>query len=165
MNTAQNAVGRTLTADEFLAIDQRTFGAAWRYELVDGTIVAHAAPSPDHGAILTTLGAALLSRLRGRQDGCRPETGSAAAPKRQQRNTARIPDAMIRCGEHPRVVFEIVSSSELRDWKARNRKRRDEQDTDGVEEIVELYQEDAAAHVYRRETNGTWSFDAVDGRA
>ena len=163
MDTAEGATGWALTADEFLDTDQREFGDAWRYELVDGRIVAHAAPSPDHGAILAALVAALLIRLRGRRDGCRVEVGSGAVPKRQQRNTARIPDAMIRCGEHPRVVFEIVSPSELRAWKARNLKRRDEQETEGVEEIVELYRAEASAHIYRREGDGTWSFDAIDG--
>ena len=163
MDTAERATGWVLTADEFLETDQREFGGAWRYELVDGRIVAHAAPSPDHGAILSLLNAALVSRLRGHRDGCRAESGSGAVPKRQQRNTARIPDAMIRCGEHPRVVFEVVSPSELRAWKARNRKRRDEQETEGVEEIVELYQGEASAHIYRRGSDGTWSFDAIDG--
>jgi Uma2 family endonuclease len=163
MDRAESAISQAWTAEAFLATDQRAFGDAWRYELVDGRVIAHAAPSPDHGAILSLLNAALVSRLRGRRDGCRAESGSGAAPARQQRNTARIPDAMVRCGEHPRVVFEIVSPSELRAWRARNRKRRDEQDTEGVQEIVELYQAEAAAHVYRREADGAWSFEAIDG--
>src|SRR3954447_20482440 len=147
MDTADRAA-KVWTASEFLATDQREFGDAWRYELVDGAIIAHAAPSPDHGAILAALTTALGTRLRGRRDGCRVEAGSGAAPRTQQHSTARIPDAMIRCGEYPRVVFEIVSPSELRAWRARNRKRRDEQDVEGVQEIVELYQGEAAAHVY-----------------
>jgi hypothetical protein len=36
-----------LDADAFLRTDQSEFGSAWRYELVRGTIVAHAAPSLD----------------------------------------------------------------------------------------------------------------------
>jgi Uma2 family endonuclease len=163
MDTAERAGGKVWTADEFLATDQHTFGDAWRYELVDGRIVAHAAPSPDHGAILSGLATALGNRLRGNRDGCRPEAGSGAAPKRQQRHTARIPDATVRCGDLPRVVFEVVSPSELRAWRARNRKRRDLQDVEGVQEIIELYQAEAAAHIYRREDGGTWSFEAIDG--
>ena len=163
MDTAERANNWAFTADEFLGADQREFSDSWRYELVDGRIVARAALSPDHGAILATLVAVLVSRLRGRRGNCRAESGSGAVPKRQQRNTARIPDAMIRCGEHPRVVFEVVSPSELRAWKARNRRRRDEQDTEGVEEIVELYQAEASAHIYRRGSDGRWSFDAIDG--
>jgi Uma2 family endonuclease len=152
---------RVWTAEEFLRTDQQQFGDAWRYELVDGRIIAHAAPAPDHGAIIMGLGAALAARLRSHPDGCRPEAGSGAAPKRQQRNTARIPDAMIRCRESPRVMFDVISPSELRHWRARDRKRKDLQDVEGVEEVVDIYQREMALHVYRREPDGKWSFEPV----
>ncbi len=155
--------GLLWTAADFLATDQGGFGSAWRYELIDGRVVGQAAPTPEHGAIVSGLTAALASRLRGNTGGCRPEAGSGAAPKQQQRSTARIPDVTIRCGDLPRVVFEIVSPSELRAWRVRDRKRRDLQDVEGIQEIVEIYQDDMAAHVYRREGDGTWSFAAVDG--
>lgn len=154
---------RVWTAEDFLATDQHEFGPAWRYELADGAIVAHAAPSPDHGAILAGLTAALARRMEARTDGCRPEAGSGAAPRNQQRATARIPDAMIRCGEHPRVTFDIVSPSELRAWKARDRRRQHLQDIEGVAEIVEVYQDEAALHVYRQGAAGEWTFEAVNG--
>ncbi len=156
---------RSWTATDFLATDQGEFGSAWRYELIDGRIVGQAAPTPEHGAIISGLTAALAGRLRGNVDGCRPEVGSGAAPARQQRSTARIPDVTIRCGDLPRVVFEIVSPSELRAWRARDRKRRDLQDVEGVREIVEIYQDEMAAHIYRSERDGTWSFAAVGGLA
>ncbi|MEO9188405.1 MAG: hypothetical protein ABI224_00145, partial [Acetobacteraceae bacterium] len=78
-------------------------------------------------------------------------------------STARIPDATIRCGDLPRVVFEVVSPSELRAWRARDRKRSDLQNVEGVVEIVELYQDEMAAHVYRHEIDETWSFAAIGG--
>lgn len=162
MDIAQRA-GREWTADEFLVTDQHEFGDAWRYELVDGEVVAAAAPSPEHAAILSGLTIAIGVRLRGRSDGCRPESGSGAVPRSRQRNTARIPDAIIRCGEHPRVLFEVVSPSEIRAWRARDRKRSDLQIVDGVEEIVELYQDEMAAHIYRRNTDDTWSFFVAGG--
>jgi Uma2 family endonuclease len=151
------------SAADFLVADQSHFGEAWRYELVDGRVVAHAAPSPDHGAILASLSAALVNRLSGHKDGCRPEIGSGAAPKNQQRATARIPDATVRCGSEPRVVFEIVSPSELRAWRARDRKRADLQDVAGVAEIVEIYQGEAALHVYRKQADGHWVMEAIGG--
>jgi len=154
---------RVWTAEEFLATDQHEFGDAWRYELVDGVIVAHAAPSPNHGAIVLGLSTTLGKRMRGRLDGCRPETGSGAAPSRRQRNTARIPDAMIRCGENPRVVFEVVSPSEMRHWRARDRRRLDFQSVEGVREIVEIYQDEYAVHVYRLAADGSWDFEAIGG--
>ncbi|HVC63547.1 MAG TPA: Uma2 family endonuclease [Acetobacteraceae bacterium] len=152
------------TAEKFLATDQHEFGDAWRYELVDGEVVAPAAPSPDHGAILSGFATALGVRLRGNRDGCRPEVGSGAVPRRRQRNTARIPDAMIRCGDHPKVVFEVVSPSEMRQWRARDRKRLDLQVVEGVSEIVELYQDEYALHVYRLTPGGSWDFEAIGGR-
>ncbi len=151
------------TVENFLTTDQHVFGDAWRYELVNGRIVAHAAPSPEHGAILAGLTGALANRLRGNPDGCRPESGSGAVPKTVQRATARIPDALVRCGEHPRVMFEVISPSELRNWTERDAERHDLQAVEGAEEIVELYQSERACHIYRRLPDGTWSFQALGG--
>ncbi len=161
--TAFQQVGRLWMADEFVAAGRRSFGDAWRYELVDGRVLAHDAPEAEHGAILAGLTGALVKRLTGRPDGCRPESGSAAIPKTLKRNTARIPDVMIRCGEYPRLSFEVISPSELRDWRGRDRKRRDMQAVEGIREMVELSQEEFAAHVYRLTAEGSWTFDALEG--
>ena len=66
---------RFLDAEAFLRTDQSEFGGAWRYELVHGTIVAHAVPSPEHGVILGNLARELGNRLREHPE-CRPEIGS-----------------------------------------------------------------------------------------
>jgi hypothetical protein len=95
--------------------------------------------------------------------GCRPETGSAAASKAEQRNTARIPDVLIRCGEHPRVVCEVVSQSEIKDWRARDLKRQHLQAAEGCQVIVEFFQDDYAAHVYRLTDAGSWVFEVLGG--
>ena len=163
MTVAQRTLEQEWTVEQFLTTDQHQFGDAWRYELLNGVVVAHAAPSPEHGAILAGLVGALGSRLRGNPSGCRPESGSGAVPRSAQRPTARIPDAMIRCGEHPRVMFEVISPSELRQWRARDARRRDLQAVEGAQEIVELYQAERACHVYRRQPDGTWGFEALDG--
>lgn len=155
----QLAVPVNLTADAFLAMDQRTFGDAWRYEMVDGRIVAQAAPNPDHGAILMGLSTALGRRMRGRRD-CRPESGSGAVPKAQQRNTARIPDAMVRCGQNPRVIFEIASPSDLEHPKTWTRRLRDLQAVEGVQELVVIYQ-DGSATLYRN-TGDAWTYELID---
>ncbi len=47
--------------------------------------------------------------------------------------------------------------------RERDRKRQHLQDVEGVQEIVEIYQFDAAVHVYRRAGNGSWPFEAVGG--
>jgi Uma2 family endonuclease len=162
MTVAQRVAEQGWTAERFLITDQHEFGDAWRYELVDGRIVAHAAPSPEHGAILAGLTGALVNRLRG-NPGCRPESGSGAVPRSAQRATARIPDVLIRCGENQRVMFEVISPSELRNWSERDAKRGDLQAVEGAEEIVELYQSERACHVYRRRPDGSWSFEAQGG--
>ncbi|HVC60312.1 MAG TPA: Uma2 family endonuclease [Acetobacteraceae bacterium] len=138
-----------LDADAFLRTDQSEFGTAWRYELVRGTIVAHAAPSPEHGVILSNLTYELNGRLRGHPE-CRSEVGSGAAPQHEQRDTARIPDAMIRCGKHPCVLFEVVSPSEVRHKRQWDQKRSDPQAVEGVRKIVEIYRDEMLAHAYRR---------------
>jgi Uma2 family endonuclease len=162
MNTMMPAP-KVWTAEEFLAADQRAFGDLWRYELVDGEIVGQAAPAPNHGAILSGLVGALTMRLKGRPDRCRPEIGSGATPKHQQRANARIPDATIRCGANPRVLFEVVSPSELRRWRDRDYRRTQLQDVPGVEEIVEIYQSEPAVHLYRKDAADIWSFEALGG--
>ena len=150
-----------LNADAFLRTDQSAFGTAWRYELVRGTIVAHAAPSPEHGVILANLAAELHQRLRGNPD-CRAESGSGAVPDYAQRNTARIPDVLIRCGSRPRVVFEVVSPSELQHKRQWDQKRSDLQAVEGVQEIVEIYQDEMLAHAYRRQSD-VWVFESLSG--
>lgn len=98
---------------------------------------------------MAALTGALTARMTG-EDGCFPESGSGAAPEHQQLADARIPDLMIRCRGLPRVLFEVLSPSELKRWRERDRKRLDEQDFSGVEEIIEIYQSEPAIHIYRR---------------
>jgi Uma2 family endonuclease len=153
-----------MTAAEFLATDQAAFGDAWRYELDEGVIVARAAPSPEHGAILSMLSVAVENRLRARgRGGCRFESGSGAAPAKQPRATAKIPDGMVRCGQHPRVTFEVVSPSELMTIRKRDRRRGHLQNIEGVQEVVEIYQHVPAVHIYRRQEDGRWEFAPVNG--
>ena len=163
MTVAQRVAEQGWTAERFLITDQHEFGDAWRYELVDGRIVAHAAPSPEHGAILAGLTGALVNRLRGNPDGCRPESGSGAVPRSAQRATARISDVLSALAVS-RVMFEVISPSELRNWSERDAKRGDLQAVEGAEEIVELYQSERACHVYRLVgQTGSWSFEAQGG--
>src|SRR5271157_6551245 len=142
-----------LDADAFLRTDQSEFGVAWRYELVRGGIVAHAAPSPEHATILSNLAGELYNRLRSHPE-CRSEVGSGAAPQYEQRDTARIPDAMIRCGKLPRVLFEVVSPSEQRRKRQWDQRRADLQAVEGAQEIIEIFQDEMLARAYRRQASG-----------
>jgi Uma2 family endonuclease len=150
-----------LDADTFLRTDQSEFGNAWRYELVRGTIIAHAAPSPEHGVILGNLAREIGNCLRNHPE-CRSEVGSGAAPQYEQRDTARIPDATIRCGKLPRVLFEVISPSELQHKRQWDQKRADLQAVEGVQEIVEVFQDEMLAHTYRR-YGAVWIFESIAG--
>lgn len=70
---------------------------------------------------------------------------------------------MVRCDGHPRVAFEVVSPSEIQDWRTWDQKRRHLQAVEGMREIVELFQEDYAVHVYRLSAQETWTFQALGG--
>jgi hypothetical protein len=141
--------------------DQSEFDMAWRDELVRGRIVAHAAPSPDHGIILANLATEPGSRLKDHRV-CWPEVGSGAVPRHEQRDTARIPDAMIRRGKHPRVMVDVVSPSELHCKRDRDLRRSDLQAVAGVQEIAEIYQDEMRAHACRRQEAG-WPFQSIAG--
>jgi Uma2 family endonuclease len=152
-----------LTAAEFVTTDQSEFGPAWRYELIDGGILAHAAPTPEHGAILANLVTALKVRLKALRSPCRVETGSAATPANKQQNTARIPDALVRCNALPRVTFEIVSPTEMKNVLERDRKREDVKNVDGVVQIVEIYQHAISADAYTKTGAGGWNLVSSKG--
>jgi hypothetical protein len=133
-----------LNADAFLRTDQSEFGAAWRYELVRGAIVAHVAASPEHGVMPGNLARDLDNLLRGHS--CRLEVGSGAVPRYAQRDTARIPDAMIRCGKLPRCCSWWFSPSEIQHKRQWDQKRSDLQAVEGVQEIVEISRDEMPAH-------------------
>ena len=158
---AAEKLGRRLTVEEFLAADPASFGSAWRYELIDGVPVGQAAPSPEHGAIMSNLSTALNLALRGNPD-CRPEDATAAVPRNKRNDRARIPDVMVRCNGKPVVLFEIVSPSEERSPRERNEKRRDLMNVDGVLEIVEVAQDDFACQIYRK-AGDLWAYDSAEG--
>src|SRR5262249_40359273 len=120
-----------------------------------------AAPSPDHGVILSNLAAVLHSGLRAHPE-YRSEVGTGAVPQYEQRDTARIPDAMIRCGQLPRVLFEVISPSEIKNKRQWDQRRGDLQTVEGVQEIVEIFQDEILVHVYRRRDAG-WVFESIAG--
>lgn len=125
------------TAETFLNSDLHISGDDWRYELVDGVVVAHAAPAPLHGVVAVNIAVALRSRMKGSVRECR-ECAPWAVVGRVERRRSRTP---LGRGD---------------------RKRRDEQDVEGVQVIVEIYQSQASVHLYRKGTEGEWVFEAVD---
>ncbi len=67
------------------------------------------------------------------------KSGVALRRSTEQRDTARIPDATIRCGKQSRVLFEVVSPSELQHKRQWDQKRTGLQAVEGAQEIVEIF--------------------------
>ncbi len=88
---------------------------------------------------------------------------NAATPDREQRNTARVPDALVRYKGLLRVMFEVASPSELQRLKERDGKRQDVKEVESVAEIVEIYQHAMAVHVHSRIAGDLWSFSSING--
>jgi Uma2 family endonuclease len=145
------------TAERFLATDQKQFGPLWRYELVNGIIIGQAVQSDRHATILTNLAAALKGRLIYGA----AAVGCGVVPRNQQRPNVRIPDAAILCNREPRVIFDVVSLDDLIAWQQWDYRRDQLQDVPEVEEIFELYQDQVAAHAYRKTKHSTWQFDSI----
>ena len=60
------------------------------------------------------------------------------------------------------MLFEVVSPSELQHKRQRDKRRADLQAVEGVQEIVEIYQDEVLAHMYRRQDAG-WIFELIAG--
>jgi hypothetical protein len=56
----------------------------------------------------------------------------------------------------------VVSTSELRHKRQWDQKRADLQAVEGVQEIVEIFQDEMLAHAYRRHGAG-WVFESIAG--
>ena len=162
-------VDRLLTADEFLAIDRRAFDRrvsadAWRYELVDGRVVAMATTTDEHAAILTNVIRAVAAALEAAGLPCRMYTGNGVRPANALNRRVRIPDAAVMCrnGEkrRPVVLFEVLSPSD--EGAEYAEQLNDLKQVEGVEEIVELPQDSAEARIHRRHGND-WQVIEVRG--
>ncbi len=162
MGSAARRMPVPISVEEFLVTDQAVFGPAWRYELIDGQPVAQASPSPEHAAIIVNLGAALKPLLAGWP--CRAEAGSAAIPRHKSNDRARVPDLMVRCSGKPTVLFEVVSPSDERSQAEKAERYRDLRNVDGVQEIVEVEQDEFVCRVHRlRSEIDGWQMDYVSG--
>jgi hypothetical protein len=62
------------------------------------------------------------------------------------------------------VLFEVISPSELRHKRQWDQKRSDLQAVEGVQEIIEIFQDEMLAHAYRLQGAG-WVFESIAGAA
>jgi len=168
--TAVRKLDHRMTVEEFLVWDS---GDDYVWELVDGYPVVRdydpatgqAAPSSDHGAIIAAFARHIGNALAASGRRCRLEVGTGVDHGRKDRDY-RVPDLTVRCGRSPRdadqplLVIEVLSpansASEM------NRKRAFYQAIDGLAEIVEVEQDEAAAILLRRQGD-QWVQSRVEG--
>ena len=95
---------------------------------------------------------------------CRAEAGSAAIPRHKSNDRARVPDLMVRCSGKPTVLFEVVSPSDEKSQAEKAERYRDLRNVDGVQEIVEVEQDEFVCRVHRlRSEIDGWQMDYVSG--
>jgi Uma2 family endonuclease len=153
---------KPLLIDEFLDWDS---GDDRLYELLDGVLVAMAAPSRAHRIIAVNFGRRLAEALDERP----PCSAEAEAPIAVDRDdTCHIADLAVTCDPHepgqqltpaPLVIIEILSPS--MENKDRKVKLPDYRAIPSVREIVLVDSQQLYCEVHRRLDGGRWLTDLL----
>ena len=164
MDTLLDTDRPRLSADQFMRTDQRAFGDAWRYELIDGRPVAMAPPAQEHGIILSSLVGAMRAALAASGLPCVSAVGVGVRPANAPDRKVLIPDALVLCRDkdrrRPVVLFEVLSPSNK--GAEYDERREDLKAVEGVEEIVEIKQDSVEARIHRRHED-MWQVTEVRG--
>ena len=157
-----NALPKPMTLDDFVAWEERQ---ELRFEFDGFAARAMTGGTVAHSTIQANLIIAIGAALRGKP--CRVH-GSEL--KVRTASSVRYPDAMIVCAPadpkstiapDPTVIFEILSPSSARiDLGAKN---AEYQTLASLRAYVVLHQTRAAAEVFRRDDEGEWTYDFIDG--
>jgi Uma2 family endonuclease len=149
-----------MTVAEFLdwEPDDRS-GRLW--QLRDGEPEMMAPASDRHGSIQSRLAQLIGTHLDARAGGCRIVTAPGVVPGERSEDNCLVPDLGITCVpptgahlmEHPLVLFEILSPSNVSKTRANVRAYRTIR---SVAEIVVLHTTMIAAEVLRRTPDGGW---------
>jgi Uma2 family endonuclease len=153
---------RFASVEDFLA---HSFPDDLVHELVDGIVVAHAAPTEEHGHILANLVFALHRALDEARSPCHVEAGSGVRPRRRTKATLRVPDAVVRCPQgaganEPVAVFEILSASNSA--ADMDEKTRDYKSVPSIRQIVHIAQ-DRPAVSFQRRAGDLWIAEELEG--
>lgn len=157
----QAAEQTVTTFDDFLAF---IVDAEGRYELVDGEIFAMTGAALRHVDVTTNIVVALHGALAGRP--CKVRASDAMV--RTAAGDALYPDVVVTCGEkdthplwisHPVLVVEVLSESTAA--YDRGKKFEKYRGIDDLAEYVLVDPDRRAVDVFRRSTEGRWTFEAV----
>ena len=152
-----------LTIDAFL---EAVTGRDGRFELVRGVAYAMAGAKEGHNVICSNVQTALVPA--GKRKGCRTTSSDTAVQTGP--DTLRYPDVVVDCGppnataltaSRPTIVVEVSSSgTAVFDYGA---KLREYQGVDSIETILQIEADIALVKVHRRQDNGTWIEETVEG--
>jgi Uma2 family endonuclease len=149
-----------MTVDEFL--DWPGDGTDTVYDLVDGVLRAHAAPSGTHSRIHTRVGMLVQQHLDAHHPGCSVLIGAGVRPHFQAKWNFRIPDLAVTCASNQRgeravpdpfILIELLSPSNKADtWE----NVRNYITLPSVSEIVIIDTERVRADVLVRNAKGSF---------
>lgn len=149
-----------MTVDEFL--DWPGDGTDTVYDLVDGVLRAHAAPSGTHARLHTRVGMLVQQHLDAHHPGCSVLIGAGVRPHFQAKWNFRIPDLAVTCARNKRgeravpdpfILIELLSpSNKVATWE----NVRNYITLPSVSEIVIIDTERVRADVLVRDAKGSF---------
>jgi Uma2 family endonuclease len=149
-----------MTVEEFL--DWAGDGTGTAYDLVDGVLRAHAAPSGVHSTMHVRVAMLLQQHLDAHHAGCRVLIGAGVRPQFQAKWNFRIPDLAVTCARNQRgermvpdpfILIELLSPSNKADtWE----NVRNYITIPSVSEIVIINTERVRADVLVRRADGSF---------
>jgi Uma2 family endonuclease len=165
MASAVKKLPDLMTVDEFIAWPGEDTGL-W-YDLVDGQLRAHAAPSDLHATMHAVVTALLVSHLQANLPYCRVAIGGGVRPRIKANWNYRVPDITVTCskmvkGQHdvpdPVVIIELLAPSNQADtWD----NVRNYATVPSVSSIIIIDTQRVHADVLTRDSNGHWPLDPL----
>jgi Uma2 family endonuclease len=167
MSASARKLPVSITVEQFLDWD----GDGIKYDLVEGVLRAHAAPSDIHGTMHARVGALLTQHLDANHPRCRVVSGGGVQPKFRADWNFRIPDLTVTCtknlrGEHavpePKVIIELLSPSNASDtWD----NVRNYMTVPSIEQIVVIHTTHVFAEILSRDASGAWPDNTTELKA
>jgi Uma2 family endonuclease len=155
-----------MTVDEFLVLPGD--GTGLMYDLVEGRLRAHAAPSDLHATMHARLATILTYHLDAHLPFCRVAIGGGIKPRIRADWNFRIPDLTVTCaknakGHHdvpdPVVIIELLSPSNHADtWD----NVRNYATVPSISDIIIIDTQRIYADVLTRDAKGHWPSNPVE---
>lgn len=156
-----------MTMAEYLRFENASLA---KHEFVDGQVFSMAGGSAEHGALAMSMAVLIGERLRGKP--CRVFSSDVRVRVRQA-DLVAYPDLTVVCGElqrdaedsesiaNPMVIVEVLSdSTEIYD---RGDKAFRYRQSPSLRDYIMVSQKEKRIEVQRRDANGTWVIQTVEG--